>query len=177
MILLMGIAGSGKGTQGKLLGSTKGFHVISTGELLRNYGSEEQHARMHKGEILGDDEVTEMLDTALGHLEDQNKTILDGYPRTRAQAEWLLEESKKGRFEITHVLHLLASREAVKERLHNRARPDDHDEAIEARFSEYEQATLPILDYFRSQGVELIEVNGEQPIEDVHREILACIPE
>lgn len=173
MILLMGIAGSGKGTQGKLLAATRGYHVLSTGDLLRSYGSEDQHTRMHRGELISDDEVTVLLDTALNNLEDQNKTILDGYPRSVAQSKWLLAQAASGRFEIQYVLHLEASREAVKARIHNRARADDHDAAIEARFKEYEQATVPILNYYREHDIEVIEVNGEQPIETVHQEIIA----
>lgn len=174
MILLLGIAGSGKGTQGKLLGATRGYNVLSTGELLRNYGSDDQHARMHKGEILGDDEVTALLDKALKVLDDQNRTILDGYPRTLAQADWLMAEDKHARFRLQYVLHLKASREAVKARLHERGRTDDHDAAIEARFNEYEQVTLPILAHCREAGIPIVEINAEQPIEDVHQEILAA---
>lgn len=173
MILLMGIAGSGKGTQGKILAEKQGYTIISTGELLRNYGSDEQHARMHRGEILADEEVTEMLDKALQHLDDQDRVILDGYPRTVAQSKWLLNADKKDRFTIKYVLHLNASRDAAKERIHIRARSDDHDAAIEARFDEYEKATVPILNYYRDTGLEVVEVNGEQSIEDVSREIIA----
>lgn len=169
----MGIAGSGKGTQGKLLADARGYRVISTGELLRNYGSPEQHARMHNGEILGDDEVTELLDKALSELNDQNHVILDGYPRTVAQSKWLLADDKKNRFQVQYVLHLITSREAAKKRIHIRARTDDHDAAIEARFEEYERATLPIINYYKSIGLDVVEVNGEQSIENVHREILA----
>lgn len=173
MILLMGIAGSGKGTQGKLLGETGGYHVISTGELLRNYGSDDQHERMHKGIILGDEEVTELLDRALQDLADQDRTILDGYPRRVSQAAWLLADDKTGRFKVRYVLHLVASREAVKARLVERARTDDHDAAIEARFQEYEQATLPIIDYLRERGVPIEEIDAEQSIEVVQAQIKA----
>ncbi len=173
MILLMGIAGSGKGTQGKLLGTARDYHVLSTGELLRNYGSEEQHARMHTGELISDDEVTKLLDQALDNLDDPNRTILDGYPRSVTQSKWLLAQAAANRFEIQYVLHLQASREAVKERMRERARADDHDAAIEARFEEYQHRTVPILDYYRNHGIEVIEVNGEQPIEAVHKEIAA----
>ena len=173
MVLLMGIAGSGKGTQGKLLGAILKHTVISTGDLLRSYGSEEQHARMHKGEILGDDEVTELLDKALSSLDHPGDTILDGYPRTLSQAEWLVSEKNSNRFKVRYVLHLEASREAVKARLQGRARADDHDRAIEARFNDYERSTLPILEFYRKIGVRVIEVNAEQPIEDVHQELLA----
>lgn len=172
MILLMGIAGSGKGTQGKLLADKRGYKVLSTGDLLRTYGSDDQHKRMHTGELISDDEVTELLDKALNSLENQNKTILDGYPRSVTQSKWLLAQAAAGRFEISYVLHLEASREAVKARIQSRARSDDHDAAIEARFNEYEQATLPILNYYRTHGIEVVAVNGEQSIEDVHKEII-----
>lgn len=173
MILLMGIAGSGKGTQGKLLAATQGYHVLSTGELLRSYGSEEQIARIQTGQLTSDEEVTALLDTALINLEDQNKTILDGYPRSVTQSKWLLGQAASGRFTIQYVLHLQASRAAVKARMQTRARADDHDDAIEFRFNEYEQTTVPILAYYREHGIEVIEVNGEQPIEDVHTQIIA----
>lgn len=171
MILLMGIAGSGKGTQGKLLAEAHGYQVISTGELLRNYGSDEQHARMQNGEILGDDEVTEMLDKALRQMDDQNRTILDGYPRTVAQSKWLLADDKKDRFHIQYILHLVTSREAAKNRIQIRARSDDNDGAIETRFNEYEQTTLPMLEYYRQIGIEIIEVDGEKQVYVVSRQI------
>src|SRR5438132_766473 len=117
MILLMGIAGSGKGTQSKLLAEKDGFDVISTGELLRLYGSDDQHARMLKGEILEDAEVTALLDQALLKVSDQNNIILDGYPRRISQAKWLLDQQKDGRFVIASVVHLVASKAAVRARL------------------------------------------------------------
>lgn len=172
MILLMGIAGSGKGTQGKLLAEKRGYHVLSTGDLLRTYGSEDQHERMHKGELISDEEVTELLNKALNNLEDQNKTILDGYPRSVTQSKWLLGQAASGRFKVDYVLHLEASKDAVKARIQNRARVDDHEAAIEARFKEYEQTTVPILNYYRDHGIEVVEVNGEQSIQDVHQEIV-----
>jgi adenylate kinase len=129
---------------------------------------------MQTGALLTDQEVTELLDRALQNLDDQDRTILDGYPRSLAQAEWLLSKDKAGRFKVDYVLHLLASREAVKARMHDRGRADDHDDAIEARFREYEQTTLPILAYFEARGVRIIEVDGEQPIETVHKQIVAA---
>ncbi len=175
MMLLMGIAGSGKGTQSKLLAEKDGFHVISTGELLRQYGSDDQHARMLKGEILGDEEVTALLEQALGDLADQNNVILDGYPRRVSQAQWLLQQQEKGRFQISLVVHLMASKEAVKARLLDRARPDDHDDGIEQRFSEYERDTIPILDYLIAAGIAVKEVNAEQAVENVHTEIVQSL--
>ncbi len=173
----MGIAGSGKGTQSKLLAEKDGFDLISTGELLRNYGSKEQHERMNNGEILDDDEVTKLLENALEETEDQNNIILDGYPRRLSQAEWLLGEAKTGRFEIDYVIHLIASEQAVKARLLARARNDDHDDGIEQRFNEFEQDTVPVLNYLIKSGVKLKEINAERPVEVVHAEIVNWLKE
>lgn len=169
----MGIAGSGKGTQGKLLADKQGRQIFSTGELLRAYGSDDQHRRMLKGEILGDKEVTELLDKALGELANQDSTILDGYPRTISQADWLLNQAAKGRFQLEAVIMLQASREAVAERLKERGRADDNIAAIEARFAEYEQSTLPIINYLSKADVPVLRVNGEQSVEAVHGEVVA----
>lgn len=175
MILLMGIAGSGKGTQGKLLAEKAGYHVISTGDLLRNYGSKEQHARMHKGVILDDEEVTKLLDKALSELPDANKVILDGYPRRISQADWLLEQQRVGKFKLDRVLHLLASAEAVKARLHQRGRIDDHDKAIEERFREYERATMPILEHLAAADVTVDQIDAERSIQAVHDNIMQLL--
>ena len=74
----MGFASSGKGTQSKLLAEKDGFNVVSTGDLLRLYGSYDQQARMLKGEILRYEEVTKILEQALQSIKDQNNVILDG---------------------------------------------------------------------------------------------------
>lgn len=177
MILLMGIAGSGKGTQSKLLAEKDGFNVVSTGELLRLYGSDDQHERMHKGEILGDQEVTALLERALAEIADQNNVILDGYPRRISQAKWLLEQQKKGRFEITCMIHLIASKAAMRARLLARHRLDDHNEGIEQRFAEFERDTVPILNYLIKAGIKLEEIDAERPIEEVHTEIVHLLKE
>lgn len=175
MIIFMGIAGSGKGTQSQLFAERDGYRVISTGELLRTYGSEEQQKRMLSGHILADEEVTALLDKALRAMPDQNKVLLDGYPRRISQADWLLQQQKEGRFELTGVLHLVASREIVKKRLEYRGRPDDHDRAIEERFSAYEKATLPILKHFEEANVPIVEVDAERSIEEVHESIMQAL--
>jgi adenylate kinase len=173
MILLMGIAGSGKGTQGKLLALKNNYTVISTGELIRNYGTSEQHQRMHEGKMLRDDEVTNLLNNALNDIDDQNEVILDGYPRRISQAKWLLEEHQSGfRFRISCVLHLQASADTVKRRLLDRARADDHDNGIEVRFREYQNDTAPILTFMQKAGIRVETINAEQTEEEVHAEIL-----
>jgi adenylate kinase len=168
----MGIAGSGKGTQGKLLADEYGFHWISSGDILRMYITGKRRQQMLAGEVLGDKEIIAVWDKVLSSIEDKDECVLDGFPRTVAQAEWLLQEAKQGRFRVTEVFHLVASREAVKSRLMKRGRQDDHEAAIEARFAEYEKATVPIIEWFNKEDVPVVEINAEQPVDVVHKEIV-----
>ncbi len=172
MIILMGIAGSGKGTQGKLLADEFGFHWISTGEILRIYITGERRQRMLAGELLSDSEMIEILDRVLRSLPDDQESVLDGFPRTVPQAQWLLDQAKAGRFKITEVFHLLASPQAVKDRLLKRGRPDDHDQAIQERFREYEKATMPIVEWFEKEGLSVVRIDAERSVEEIHKDIV-----
>jgi adenylate kinase len=172
MIILMGIAGSGKGTQGKILADEYGYHWISSGDILRMYVTGERRHRMLDGELLDDDETIRIWDKVLASIIDKDECVLDGFPRTIPQAEWLLEEAKHGRFKVTDVIHMVASREAVTGRLLERGRQDDHTKAIEARFNEYERSTKPIIDWFKKEGIPVIKIDAEQPIKAVHQEII-----
>jgi len=172
MIILMGIAGSGKGTQGKRLADSHGFHLISMGEVLRMYATPTQRERMLAGELLDDKEIISLIDEVLGKLPEEEECVLDGFPRSIPQAEWLLEQTKTGRFKLRSVFHLVASREAVKARLMHRARIDDKEEAIEERFNEYERSTAPLLDWFADKGIVVNNVNAERTVDDVNTELV-----
>lgn len=172
MILIMGIAGSGKGTQSKLLAEKDGYQLITMGDVLRQNATPEQKQKMEAGVLLNDQEIIQVIDKALTDLSDDHKVLLDGFPRTLPQAEWLIGEVEKGRFELGTAIHLVASREAVKKRLIDRARTDDVDHAIEQRFDEYEKSTAPILDWLRGHNIDVYDVNGERDIEEVHQDIV-----
>jgi adenylate kinase len=171
MVILMGIAGSGKGTQGKLLSETFGLQYVSSGEMLRAQATDEQKQRMQNGELLDDQEIIDMMQRVIAESSDPNKILIDGVPRTIAQAKWLVDQANSGLFELPIVFHLIASRDAVKARLAERARADDHDEAIEARFREYETATTPVVDWLKVHNITIYEINGERPITEIQTEI------
>jgi adenylate kinase len=172
MILLMGIAGSGKGTQGKMLADSKGLHLISMGDVVRMYVTGEQRERMVAGGLLDDQEIIKIVDKVLASLSDTEEVLLDGFPRTIPQAEWLLEQTRKGRFSLSAAVHLVASRVAVKERLLKRARVDDVEDSIEARFNEYERSTEPLLKWLGEHDVDVKNIDAEQPVEAVSKEII-----
>jgi adenylate kinase len=173
MILLMGIAGSGKGTQGKMLADQHGLHLISMGDVVRMYVTGEQRERMLAGELLRDDEIIAIVDKVLASLPDNEEVLLDGFPRTIPQAEWLMDQVKAGRFPLQQAFHLVASRQAVKERLLGRARIDDKEDAIEKRFDEYERSTAPLLKWLAEHGVHVVDINAERPVEAVNADIVS----
>lgn len=172
MILLMGIAGSGKGTQGKMLADARGYHLVSMGEVLRLYVTGKQRERMLAGGLLDDQEIIKIVDQVLKSLPDNEEVLMDGFPRTVPQAEWLLDQVNTGRFNMKAAFHLVASRQAVKERLMRRARIDDVESAIEERFNEYERSTAPVLGWLSKNGVEVVEVNAERSPEEVNSDIV-----
>lgn len=172
MILLMGIAGSGKGTQGKMLADDRGFHLISMGEVLRMYVTGEQRKKMLSGGLLDDKEIITIVDKVLATIPDHEEVLMDGFPRTIPQAEWLLEQIKQGRFELKQGFHLVASEEAVKARLMNRGRIDDTEEAIAARFQEYQRQTHPLITWLRDHDINIIDIDAERSAETVNEEIV-----
>jgi len=172
MILLMGLPGAGKGTQGALLVQDQGMRVISTGDLVRKHVTGKRMEEVLAGKYLNDQEMIELLDTEFTTVTDFSKIILDGFPRTVPQIEWLSEQTAAGRFSIDAVVFLTVSYDAVKERLLGRGRPDDTAEVIKARFNEYDTLTQPVLDWFDQHGVPVLRISGEGTIEDIHTEIV-----
>ncbi len=175
MIILMGIAGAGKGTQAKMLVDKDNYSLVSTGDLLRTYATEDQHRRMLEGLLLRDDEIFAMIGKALEKVPDLRKCVLDGTPRSIPQADWLLEQVKQGRFEIKAVVHINVGENIVRHRLVGRGRSDDTNAGITKRFEEYRNNTLPILQYLKNHGIKLFDVDGNQEPDVVHQQIVECI--
>lgn len=175
MIIFMGVAGSGKSVQGRMLADTLGLPWLSTGEFLRMLISGQRRKDMQAGQLLEDKEIIELVRKIFGVVDTNQEFVLDGFPRTVAQADWLLSQIKHGQLHMTAVIHLTASREGVKERLLARGRQDDHEEAINQRFREYEEDVTQILDHFRASGTKVYDINGEQSIEAVHGDIVKAL--
>lgn len=175
MIILMGVAGAGKSMQGKILADEHGYAWISTGEILRVLVTGKRRQEMLQGKLLSDEEMINLIDKVLDLIDTKQEFVLDGFPRTVAQADWLLEQVHKGRFSLSAVVHLSASEDVVRSRLLNRARPDDTDEAIAKRFSEYQAVTVPILEHFEREGAKVCRIDAAQDVRAVHDAILKCV--
>ena len=172
MIIFMGVAGSGKSTLGQLLAAHLHCPWISTGNLLRQRMDEATQKKMLQGEIISDDQTLAVLDDEFRRIgADQCQFVLDGSPRTKRQAQWLVEKAKTGELKITAVIHLNISKDVAKQRLLTRQRPDDHEQAIAERFREYDDAIVPIISFFNSQGFRVHEINADQKPEQVEADI------
>jgi adenylate kinase len=177
MIILTGVAGAGKSMQGKILADEHGYAWISTGEILRVLVTGKRRQEMLKGKLLSDEEMVTILDKVFELIDPTQEFVLDGFPRTIPQADWLLDQVHAGRFRLTAIINLSASEDVVKERLIARGRQDDTDEAISERFREYRAVTLPILEHFRQEAVAVYDINAAQDPRNVHDEILKYIDE
>lgn len=175
MIVLLGVAGSGKSYQGRLMADEYGFAWISTGEILRVLITGVRRQEMLAGKLLSDKEVINVMDKVLDLIDPEQEFVLDGFPRTATQANWLLEQIKKDRFKLTAIFNLQASEDIVRGRLLQRGRQDDTNSSIAERFREYQEATLPILDHFREAGVSVIDIDASKAPEIVHHKIIATV--
>jgi adenylate kinase len=208
-IILLGAPGAGKGTQAKGMAEHYGIPHISTGDILRANVARrtdlglKARAVMERGELVSDELVNAMVAARLSEPDAKRGFILDGYPRTVAQAEFLDRELKSGRPAVVisvdvsynQLLQRLTGRRScpVDGRIYNIyfqppkehgvcdicgtqliQRVDDTEEVISERLKSYERQTLPLADYYSRQG-RLRRVNGELPVEGVTEQIFRAI--
>ncbi len=171
MILLMGAAGAGKSMQGHQLADEYGYAYISTGEIFRVLITGKRRNEMLEGKLLSDDEVIRVVDRVLEIIDTKEQFILDGFPRTKPQIDWLLEQVESGRFTRPVVVNLEVTEETLRERLQKRARIDDTDEAIARRFNDYQAVTKPIIAYMEEKGIRVVSVDAGGSPAEVHESI------
>jgi len=171
-IVLIGIQGSGKSTQGNLLQENLKVPYLSTGHIFRELAKEKTPIGcyikevMNAGYLIPDEKTLEIVSEYLSRPEYENGYILDGFPRTIAQ----VESFKNG---IDNVVYLRVSdKEALwRLSLRNDEREDETLKAIHKRINLFHQVTEPVIEYYRQKGV-LVEIDGEKPIEEIHQAIL-----
>ena len=171
----MGAAGAGKSVQGSLLAEKIGYQWLSTGQYLRDNITDEIQEVLKQGKLVADDQVIEILVDFFESIPDQSKTILDGFPRTIKQAKWLIEQNKEGKILISGVVYLEISKEIAIERLLKRGREDDTEKILEQRFNDYQNLTLPVIDWLEKQSVNVIKVNADQEIDKIQKSIINAL--
>lgn len=176
MIVVVGVAGVGKSTQCQLLRDSGRYQWLSVGQFLRDIVDDPQKkATMLAGDILDDTFVLPNLAKKLSELGDEPELVIDGFPRTITQAQWLIELNEKSIINITHILNLTAKEEIARERLEDRGRNDDTEEAIAERFKAYSDNILPIYRLFANAGLKVVEIDGQQTVDVVHAEIVRTL--
>jgi adenylate kinase len=166
----MGVAGAGKSMQGKILAQKLGYQWVSTGELLRKNVAGDNKGKMLEGKLLDDRELIDIIGKALDKT-DQQHMILDGFPRTLAQAEWLLNRHEASKVNLEKVILLEVPQKTVLGRLLTRGRQDDNKNTINKRFEEYQKMTLPIIDLYGRHNIDISKIDGDQPIDSVGQSI------
>jgi len=185
-VVLMGAPGAGKGTQAKKLETALGLPQVATGDLfranLKNNTELGKLARtyMDKGELVPDEVTVAMVRDRLSQPDCSQGAILDGFPRTVAQAKALDDLLAEFDAEIDIVPHIHVEPEELVQRLLKRAeiegRADDNEETIRTRMEVYQRETAPLLDHYRERGL-LVKINGEQSIEAVQQDLVEAIQE
>ena len=162
-LILLGPPGAGKGTQGHRLSERYNIPEISTGDILRSavhkgtpLGREAKNY-MDRGALVPDEVMIGIVRERLAQDDTERGFILDGFPRTVAQAEALSRLSEEQQRPIEHVISIEVPQEELLQRLAGRrqleGRQDDTDEAIRYRLEVYERETAPLIDYYRRQGL------------------------
>lgn len=202
-LIIMGAPGSGKGTQAAIICKTHNIPHISTGDLLRKNiadGTElgkQAKAFMEAGKLVPDDLVIALLKNRIDQADCKNGFLLDGFPRTKAQADALAEI-----VDIDVALNLVTDLGKLVDRMASRRvclkcgyttsaqdapdgvckvcgdklviRDDDKREVVENRLKVYEANTAPLVEYYKGKGV-LKAVDGMQSIEQVNKDIEAAL--
>lgn len=178
-LVIFGRQGAGKGTQCLRLVEEFGVVHISTGDMLRGAvaaGTElglKAKAVMDAGDLVGDDIINGIVRERLAQDDvTSNGFVLDGYPRTAAQAEFLV--MVLGKEGLDAAIDLDVPVEEVTQRMKARGRDDDTDEGIARRLELYEQETRPVLDWFDARDL-LVTVDGLASEAEVTERLLAAV--
>jgi len=172
-IILIGIQGAGKSTQGNLMRDKLNIPYLSTGHIFREMAKEKAPLGryikeiMNAGFLIPDEKTVEIVSEYLKKPEYKKGYILDGFPRT-------IEQVKTFKNGVDKVVYLKVSDKEALWRLSYRnssGREDETLAAIRKRIELFHTLTEPVLDYYREKEM-LVTIDGEKSIEDIHKEIL-----
>jgi len=180
ILVLFGAPGVGKGTQAAILAERLGIAHLSTGDAFRAAIKNQTAVGMiakgyvDAGTLVPDDIVARIVEEAMGAPEFASGSILDGFPRTRAQADALDALLTAKGLGITRVINLEVDDETIITRLLQRGRADDQEEIIRNRLNVYNNETAPLLEYYGEKGL-LTSVNGVGQVEEITDRVLAAL--
>jgi len=183
-IILLGPPGCGKGTQGDILAKRTGIMRVSTGDLLREAAAKgtelgkRAKSYMDRGDLVPDDVIIGLLREVFGSQQAAQGVMMDGFPRTVAQAEAVdrLLAERKGK--VDKVLFFDVPDEELMKRIAGRAkaegRADDNPESFRQRLVVYRQQTEPLVAFYRKRG-NLVEIESVGTIPEIAAKVQAKV--
>jgi adenylate kinase len=175
MIIFLGVTGSGKSAQGQLLADEYGYAWISTGDILRVLTTGDRRREMLAGKLIDNDEMINIVSKIFGIVNPKQQMILDGFPRTIAQADWLIDQVKAGDFELTAIIYFEVSQPVVRDRLIKRGRSDDTEDSINRRFDEFNNLTMPIIKHFQEAGYRVDKIDASGDPQTIHQSVVKTL--
>jgi adenylate kinase len=191
-LILLGPPGAGKGTQSARLVRNLGIPQLSTGDMLRAAVAAgtpiglKAKAVMDQGSLVSDDIVIGIINDRISEPDAKNGFILDGFPRTLAQARELEKMLAAKNMKLDAAIELTADAPRLVDRIVRRAaeakaaglpvRKDDDPDVFKSRLAAYERDTAAVTPFYRERGL-LHEVDGMAPIDDVAKAIDAVLME
>jgi adenylate kinase len=179
-LIILGAPGAGKGTQAVRLREKLGIPHISTGDMLREAAQAktplglEAEKYMSAGKLLPDDLVVGLIEERLQKKDCKKGFLLDGFPRTTAQAEALDQMLAKHGQSIEGALMLEVPQDELLKRLISRKRADDKEETIKERLRVYENQTAPVIQYYGKRLL-LKRVEGLGAMEEIFGRLMEAV--
>lgn len=176
-ILFLGPPGAGKGTQAVHVAEHFGLAHVSTGDMFRALSDETELGRrvlaiMASGELVPDETTIEMLEARIGEDDAAEGYILDGFPRTLAQAEAL--DAFLGDGALDHVVVLEVPEEELVSRLMARGRADDTEDSVRTRLAVYARDTQPLISHYEPRGI-VRRIHGVGDVDAITEQIIEAL--
>ena len=183
ILIFFGPPGAGKGTQANLISLKFNIPHLSTGDILRkklldkDLLSEKLKIIMDSGNLVSDDVLNQIIANRLDYKDCKNGFILDGYPRTLAQNDFLIKFLDDKKLNISKVFDLFVDEVIVISRIKSRSsienRQDDKDDIIKTRITKYMEETRPLSNFYRENYKEnYYSIDGNQQIEMIQSDIV-----
>lgn len=191
-IVFYGPEGSGKGTQAKLLAEKLHCPILTSGDLVRDAITNDKgiigevcKQSVEEGKYVADSEMYVLWKWRLKEDDAKGAWIMDGFPRNVEQAKFLDDKIDKYGYKVEFVIFLTLPEEVSYERLIKRGRQvssgsttlHDSPERIKSRLALYKESEQAVLDYYKSTNVQLVEIDANRSIEEVHADIMKAIGE
>ena len=181
-LIVFGPPGAGKGTQAKLLSSYLSISHLSTGEILRSKLNQKDELSlrlqniMSSGNLVSDDILNQIVSEKLLSKECKPGFILDGYPRTINQMNYLNNYNQKNSIVINLIINIDVDNITIQNRILNRSktenREDDSIQTIKTRVNTYNSETKPITEYYKNNNNSIYhEIDGSNKVDEIQKKL------